>query len=802
MMHQLPYHSFFFSPTDTGAGDGPSEQKSDASVEKYRTELEKEVQERTAELKATREMLLATLDGSLYIIQVFKAVRDDEGNIIDFVCTVNNKRAIEQNGDMIGKSLLYQNPGLVETGLFEKFVQVTETGIPLDHEQYYHHGQFNGWFHQTVVKMGDGFVMNAVDITERKMAEQEILRLKDEVAQKATDKYLSLFNIMEEGFVLIELIRDEAGRCKNYRYIEVNPAFEKYVGLQPNEVVGKTVLDLFPTLDESWLQIVCEVADKKQPCRFEHYLKENDSWYEVFVYAMWGEQVAVLYNNITGRTRSQEALRESESRFHILTDAIPQVIWTNDATGYANYFNQRWYEYSGLSFEQSAGLGWQAIVHPDDAPASIAKWTSALKKGDIFDTEYRLRKHDGSYCWFIGRNVPLKDDTGKVTGWFGSATDIEALKATTEALSQSEAGLKITMESATDYAIITTDTKRRIERWSNGASRIFGYTEAEVIGQSADIIFTEEDRAAGAPEAEVMVATDTGRAADERWHQRKDGTRFYMSGVMRPIFYNSELTGYVKVARDTTQQQLSTEELHRLVDERTIELQRSNEDLRQFAHVASHDLKEPVRKIQTFNNRILHDFNEILPDKVRTYLHKIGSAANRMYAMIDGVLAYSLIGNGKQLTEPVDLNRIMHDIITDLEVLIQQNNARISITQLPQISGYKVLLYQLFYNLILNSLKFSKADVPAEIMISGEEIVQQNEQFYRIIVSDNGIGFEQDYAATIFGTFTRLHTLEEYEGTGLGLALCRKIVDRHKGHISATGVVNGGATFTILLPFI
>ena len=188
--------------------------------------------------------------------------------------------------------------------------------------------------------------------------------------------------------------------------------------------------------------------------------------------------------------QSKKAMRESERRLRILADAVPQVIWSNDAEGKANFFNQRWYEYSGLSYEESFGVGWEAIVHPDDAPASLEKWNQSLAEGKIFDTEYRLRNAAGKYCWFIGRNVPLKDEAGKVTGWFGSATDIQELKQAEESLILSEARLKITMESATDYAIITMDTERRVERWSSGASQIFGYMEAEIIGQSVDIIFT------------------------------------------------------------------------------------------------------------------------------------------------------------------------------------------------------------------------------------------------------------------------------------------------------------------------
>ncbi len=503
--------------------------------------------------------------------------------------------------------------------------------------------------------------------------------------------------------------------------------------------------------------------------------------------------------NAQARLRAEAALRQSEARFRTLANAVPQVIWANDAEGRANYFNQRWYEYSGLSYEASYGIGWEAMVHPDDARTSKDKWKKALVAGEIFDTEFRLRRHDGNYRWFIGRNVPVKDPAGNITGWFGSATDIDDLKKTEEALSQSEARLRITMESASDYAIITMDTSRNVERWSKGAEELFGYTEAEMIGQPADVIFTEEDRAAGAPQQEMETARDNGRAADERWHRRKDGSRFFASGVMRPI-QSKELTGYVKVMRDMTQQQLFTQELHRLVAERTVELQRSNEDLRQFAHVASHDLKEPIRKIQTFNNRILDEYGEQLPPKAKVFAQKIGVSADRMVQMIEGVLRYSKLGAEEQVWESVDLGEVIQHIRTDLEVLIQQKGAVINTTDLPTITANATLMYQLFYNLILNALKFSKKAEPPRISIRWEQAEEAGNLFNKITVTDNGIGFEEEFAEDIFKTFTRLHPAEDYEGTGLGLALCKKIVERHGGRIWAQGEPGKGATFSILLP--
>lgn len=244
--------------------------------------------------------------------------------------------------------------------------------------------------------------------------------------------------------------------------------------------------------------------------------------------------------------------------------------------------------------------------------------------------------------------------------------------------------------------------------------------------------------------------------------------------------------------------------MENLVSQRTEELARSNEDLQQFAHVASHDLKEPLRKIATFSNILLEEHAANLSDKGKLYLAKIEGASQRMSVMIEGVLAYSTVATDEQTFEPISLNAVIEDVRNDLELAIIQRDVEIRYGELPKVSGIRILIYQLFFNLISNSIKFLRPGERPVITITAEKTKaapnKKEGSFVCITLADNGIGFNPEYAEKIFGVFTRLNAKESYEGTGLGLALCRKIVERHGGKITAESIEGKGATFHILLP--
>ena len=299
--------------------------------------------------------------------------------------------------------------------------------------------------------------------------------------------------------------------------------------------------------------------------------------------------IVAMAIDITEPEHAEENVRESKESVRGLIDAIPQIVWTNNIDGSTNYFNRRWYQYTGLSYEQPAGPSWQAVIHPDDASASKERWQGAVKTGEVFESEYRLRNAAGEYRWFIVRTVPLRDDN-RIIGWLGSATDIHDLKQAESGRRESEERYRLMVDGARDYAIFMVNPSNEIVYWSAGAERVFGWSAAEVVGESGEIVFTPEDREREQEEQEIETALREGCASDRRWHMRKNGTRIWVDGIMRRLDDEKTggLRGFAKIARDATQQHDAEEqlrrahdELERRVQERTVELERTNAKLRQ-----------------------------------------------------------------------------------------------------------------------------------------------------------------------------------------------------------------------------
>lgn len=231
-----------------------------------------------------------------------------------------------------------------------------------------------------------------------------------------------------------------------------------------------------------------------------------------------------------------------------------------------------------------------------------------------------------------------------------------------------------------------------------------------------------------------------------------------------------------------------------------LELRRSNEELLHFANLVSHDLKEPVRKIKTFISRMKSSSEDVFSEKQVFYIDKIEHTAQRMGNVIEGILAYSGADSKKRPVESVDLNEVLEQVKGDLELAIEEKDAALIISELPEIEGSRALLQQLFYNLVHNALKFSRSEEPPRIIIGGEITEVEQRAAASIRIQDNGIGIEKGFSERVFKAFERLHSKDLYEGSGLGLSLCRKITQRHGGSITVSPNSGGGSVFDVVLP--
>jgi PAS domain S-box-containing protein len=392
----------------------------------------------------------------------------------------------------------------------------------------------------------------------------------------------------------------------------------------------------------------------------------------------------------------------------------------------------------------------------------------------------------------------LKDWQGEIIGLLVIATDVTELVTARKAVEKNEMRLKFMADSMPQVVWIG-EHDGKVKYYNKRVLQFTGVKQDEEGNYIWDGLVHPDDLQATSEKWMQSINMKTPYEVEHRI-KMNDGTfRWHLSRAY--AYETEEGTKWYGTSTNVHDQKMLEMNLETIVRERTLELQRSNDDLQQFAHVASHDLKEPARKIKTFSYKLQDEYKTVLGERGNNFVNKIINASDRMYSMINGVLNYASMPASAIKSERIDLAEVIRNVEIDLELLVQEKAASITFENLPVIHGMVDLIYQLFYNLINNSLKFSRTDVPSIIRLEGkQEQMFEGRTFYEIVLTDNGIGFEQEYAEQIFSTFFRLNSKDQYEGSGLGLALCKKIVERHGGRITAKGETNKGAQFHILLP--
>ena len=362
----------------------------------------------------------------------------------------------------------------------------------------------------------------------------------------------------------------------------------------------------------------------------------------------------------------------------------------------------------------------------------------------------------------------------------------DVLKAAATTALQATDLYRIQVLGLRDYAMFIIDPDGILKSWNAGVEQLLGYSEQDWVGRPAAIIFTPEDKAAEVCESEMRVARETGSATDIRWHRRKDGTQLFANGVMNCLHdEQGVLIGYAKILSDETARK-------QLQDSLT----ESNSALEQFAFVASHDLQEPLRTMSAFSEMLVEKYGGKLDAEADQILGFIGSASVRMSTLVRDLLAYARLTTEEARPSSIALDEDLEAALTHLTQAIEESGAMVTHDPMPTLQVDRGQMVRLFQNLIGNAVKYRKPGRPPKVHISAEQIGTE----WVISIRDNGIGFDPKYASDIFAPFKRLHTAEEYPGTGVGLAICRRIVQAQGGRIWAESQPDEGTTVFFTLP--
>jgi PAS domain S-box-containing protein len=494
----------------------------------------------------------------------------------------------------------------------------------------------------------------------------------------------------------------------------------------------------------------------------------------------------VIVQDITDRKRSEEALRQAnaeiknrEEQFRTLANAIPQLSWMANGDGSFLWCNDRWITYTGATLAQMQDTGWEAVHDPGILPAFKQTWNRSLASGEPFEMEFPLRASDGCFRWFLTRIIPVRDGVRQVSRWFGTATDIDELKRSREALIESEARFRSMADSAP------------VMIWVSAIDKTFTWFNKPWLGFTGNSLDRElaHGWSHGIHSSDLERCVETYRSCfDSRKdfvmeyrRRRHDGEwRWVLSHGTPRLGGKGEFLGYIGSCVD----------IH---DRREMEqhLRRANTDLQQFAYSASHDLQEPIRTVVIYSQLVGKRYGAKLDETAQTFLDYVIAAAKRMEKLVHDLLLYTQTASGEEVVpETADAGEALSGALANLSLAVNEAGAQVTNDPLPVVEIRSVHLQQLFQNLIGNAIKYRGTQQP-RIHISARE----QHDHWLFSVQDNGIGIDADYKERIFGIFKRLHTADKYSGTGIGLAICKRIIERYRGRIWVESELGKGSTF-------
>jgi PAS domain S-box-containing protein len=657
-----------------------------------------------------------------------------------------------------------------------------------------------------------------LETLSRLVINQLELRLNRSSTESQLDEVLSLKQAILDNANFAIIATDLEGTIQSF-----NVAAERMLGYDESEMVGKTSPAIFHEFNEivSQAKHLSQELNTDIPVGFGVFTakaKLGQVYEREWTYIRKdGSKFPVMLTITAIRTESGEvtgymgiakditAEKQAEKQVKDITSALDQttIVVITDTQGTITFVNDKFCEISKYSREELIGQNHRLINSGYHPRAFFVEMWRTIASGQTWRDEIKNRAKDGSIYWVDTTIVPFLHEDGKPYQYLAIRKDITARKAADIELQK----LSL-IASKTDNVAIVTNSHGEIEWVNHSFHKLTGYTLAEVIGKKPGDILQ------GAKTSQETVASIHDALAKQEpffgeiLNYSKDGRSYWLSLNINPVFDDDgKLLQFIAIESEiTTRKEIEiklrkeVEGAMKKLNVMNDRLEVSNRELLDFAYVSSHDLQEPLRKIQAFGDRLKSTCQDSLNEKGLDYLERMLNAASRAQILINDLLDFSRVTTKAQPFQPIELSEVLEGVLSDLEVRIEKSAVILEVDPLPIVEADALQMRQILQNLIGNALKFLREGVTPVVQVRSRVYIENAQEWCEIRVIDNGIGFEQQYAERIFQIFQRLHGRKTFEGTGIGLAICRKIAERHNGTLTAEGEPDQGATFIFTLP--
>ncbi|MEJ1224004.1 PAS domain-containing sensor histidine kinase [Sediminicola sp. 1XM1-17] len=730
-----------------------------------------------------------------------------------------------KGNDVIGKLYTDILPELEGQQIFEQVREVLATGIPFHAKNQKVNLTIQGklkshYFNYSFTPLFDasgtvyGVMNTAAEVTELNEAKQKVEAALEEI---------KLFKFMADTAGDPFILMDEDGH-----FVYLNEMALQKWGYTEQEIKQLKVPDVDVIYDDEKFHELFKQSQVKSIPPFETLHKNKEGLIypvEISMGSVRKDGTLLMFaiaRDITERKKAEEdiisafrKIEENEERLNIIINASELGVWEYHVKTDKINTSKRCQEIFGVfENEHAAHLDTSAFFHPDDLIVRKNAIEKSFKTG-VLQYQGRIIWSDHSIHWVESRGKVFFDKHNGPERVIGTMRDITEEKNFHNQLLEREQKFRLLADSMAQH-IWTSEPNGNLNYFNKSIFEYSGLSSDELMGDGWLQIVHPDDQDMFRKEWLSSIKTGKDFLLEHRYRKSDGQYRWHISRALPQQDKNGEITMWVGTSTDIQEQKMFTNELEKQVYERTkelnqknIDLEKMNKELQAFAYISSHDLQEPLRKIQIFATQIVERESQNLTENGKDKFHRMQKAANRMQHLIQDLLAYSRTNPEDRSYEIINLKQVIELVKEDLKEELQQNNATIELDEICEVKIIPFQFRQLIFNLLSNTLKFKHPKKSPIITIQcklgkGSEFnlekLSEEMEYCHIQIKDNGIGFEQEYSEKIFEVFQRLHGKDQYNGTGIGLAIVKKIVENHNGYITAKGELNEGATFNIYIP--